>query len=82
MATKQTWALITGASSGIGKAVAFAFGGKGYTLFLTSWDDQPLQQVAVHCHQQFNVDTRASGDDLTRLALVDGVIGALIDPPM
>jgi short-subunit dehydrogenase len=82
MDTKQTWALITGASSGIGKAVAFEFAGKGYNLFLTSWDEQPLQQVAADCHQQFNVETQAYVADLTRLESVDGLIQALFAPPI
>jgi short-subunit dehydrogenase len=82
MATKQTWALITGASSGIGKAVAFEFAGKGYNLFLTSWDEQPLQQVAAECRLQFNVETRAYVADLSRLESVDGLIRALFSPPI
>ena len=82
MAPKPTWALITGASSGIGKAVAFEFARKGYNLFLTSWDEQPLQQVAVDCSQHYNIETRTYVADLTRMESVDGLIRALFAPPV
>jgi uncharacterized protein len=82
MAPKQTWALITGASSGIGKAVAFEFARKGYNLFLTSWDEQPLQRVAADCSRQYNIETRTYVADLTRMESVDGLIRALFAPPV
>lgn len=78
----REWALITGASSGIGKAVAFECAGKGYNLFLTSLDEQPLQQVAAECHQQFNVETRVYVTDLSRLESIDSLIATLFAPPI
>jgi len=82
MATNQKWALITGASSGIGKAVASELAGKGYNLFLTSIDEQPLKHVAADFHDQYNVETQAYVCDLSRPESVDGLIRALFAPPI
>jgi uncharacterized protein len=82
MATNQKWALITGASSGIGRAVAFELAAQGYNLFMTSRNEQPLRQVAADCRQQYNVETQARVADLARLESVDGLIRALPAPPL
>jgi uncharacterized protein len=80
MATKQNWALITGASSGIGRSVAFELASQGYNLFLTSRNEQSLRQVAADCHQQHNIETRVYAADLSRPESVDGLIRALFAP--
>ncbi|HET7841275.1 MAG TPA: SDR family oxidoreductase [Terriglobia bacterium] len=82
METKQTWALITGASSGIGKAVAIELAAKGYNVFLASNDDGPLQQTAADLHQQFNVETQFYLADLTRMESIEGLIQAVSAPPI
>ncbi len=41
--------VITGASSGIGRATALAFARQGANLVLAARDDEPLRQVAAEC---------------------------------
>lgn len=82
MAIIQKWALITGASSGIGKAVACEFARKGYNLFLASQDDGPLQQTAADFRRQFNVETQFYLADLTRMEAIEGLIQAVSVPPI
>jgi len=78
----KKWVTITGASSGIGKALAFEFASKGYNLFLTSQDELPLHQVAAQCRQQYNIETQAYVADLCHLESVDGLIAALFAAPI
>ena len=82
MAANNKWALITGASSGIGKALAFEFAARGYNLFLTGRNEQSLRQVAVDCGQKFNVQTKIHSADLSRLEAVDSLIRALSAKPL
>ena len=71
------WALITGASSGIGRALAYAFGARGYNLFLTARNETLLRQVAGDCGAKFKVETEVYLADLSGLEAVDGLIGAV-----
>ena len=41
--------VITGASSGIGRATALAFARQGANLVLAARDDESLRQVAAEC---------------------------------
>lgn len=77
MASNGKWVLITGASSGIGKALAYALGAKGYQLFLTARNRQALEQVAADCGEKFNVQTQMHLADFTRPEAVDALISAL-----
>lgn len=43
--------VITGASSGIGRATAYEFARKGAALFLAARDKQALHDVAETCHR-------------------------------
>jgi short-subunit dehydrogenase len=70
--------LITGASSGIGEALAEAYAGPGITLVLTGRDRVRLDAVAARCMER-GADVRAATVDVADrtamadwLALVDG----------
>jgi len=79
LAENEEWALVTGASSGIGKALARAFATKGYHVFLTARNEQALQRVASDCAKEFNIRTRTFAADLSDLNAVDALIAACAD---
>jgi len=63
---KRKTALITGASKGIGKAVAQALAAEGCNLHLVARGDELLRQVAGDLAQRFGVTVEASALDLTQ----------------
>ncbi len=71
------YALITGASSGIGKATALAFARAGIHLALVSRDQTKLQEVA-NLAATFGVSVKIHGLDLAQVAQVQGAIAAIV----
>lgn len=69
---RQT-AAITGASSGIGRAIAFELAGRGYDLLLNSRDAEALEKVAEECRTKFSIDARIFPADLADPAAVDSL---------
>ena len=59
------WAIITGASSGIGRALAFEFAAGGFNLFLIARNEAALSQVARQCHEKHGVETEVVVADLS-----------------
>jgi short-subunit dehydrogenase len=49
-------AVITGASSGIGRALAFEFASRGFDLLLTGRNKEALNEVATLCRQNHGVE--------------------------
>ena len=77
----RNWAIITGASSGIGKALAFEFAGGGFNLFLTGRNESALTQVADECTRQHGVETEVVTADLASVEGIDGLVRALATRP-
>lgn len=77
MGADEKWALITGASSGIGKALAYSFAARGYNVFLTARNEGALRQVAAECSARFNVNTQVCCADLSEPRAVEELIVAL-----
>ena len=60
----KKWAIITGASSGIGKALAFEFARNGVSVFLTARNETALKEIADECERKYKVETKLFSADL------------------
>src|SRR5262245_52863803 len=76
MSRSDKWAIVTGASSGIGKALAFEFAGGGFNLVLVGRNRDALAEVAEQCSRR-GVETEVLVADLARNSSVESLIAAL-----
>jgi short-subunit dehydrogenase len=71
------WAIITGASSGIGKALAFEFAAGGFNLLLLARNEAALEDVAAQCRKKHAIETEVIKADLSCTeslgTLIDGI---------
>ncbi len=74
---KNGWAIITGASSGIGKALAFEFAAGGFNLLLAARNEAALNEVATQCRTKHGVETDVVASDLSCTESLDQLIAAL-----
>lgn len=81
MSSEHGWAIVTGASSGIGKALAFEFASGGYDVLLTGRNEAALGEVAAECSKRFQVSTEVASADLSRLDSIDRLIASLNAAP-
>lgn len=65
--------LITGASAGLGQALALAYAAPGVTLFLAALDAEPLQAVATACRAQGAVVVGSVLDVRDRSAMAEWI---------
>lgn len=61
----QSYALITGASMGLGRAFAYEFASRGYNLLLVSLPNQDIESVADECRSRYGIECRTFELDLT-----------------
>jgi hypothetical protein len=69
----MSFALITGASKGIGKAMAFELAAKGYSLLLVARSEDLLQQVSAEIKGAHKVDVHYLAVDLSASAAAQQV---------
>lgn len=77
------WALITGASKGIGAEIAKGLAKRGYHLLLTARDEGALKQLAEQVQKDFGVSTLTFKADLTETSGVEKLksfVDSLKDP--
>jgi len=77
--THDNWALITGGSSGIGRALAFELAAHNFNVFLTGRNEADLAEVAAQCRQRFSVATAVHLADLSLMAETDGLVRTVIE---
>jgi short-subunit dehydrogenase len=77
----RTWAIITGASSGIGKALTFEFAAGGFNLALVARNAAALSEIASECRSKYGVDTEVLSADLSCTDTVDRLIATLLAKP-
>ncbi len=75
------WAVITGATSGIGKALAFEFAAGGFNVFLTGRNEAALAEVAGECSRKHRVEADLLSADLSHPGSIDALIAALTSKP-
>jgi len=76
---RGTWAIITGASSGIGRALAFEFAAGGFNLLLTARNETALNEVASQCRGEHGVEVDVVRADLSCAESVEDLVRTLKD---
>jgi len=68
------WALVTGASSGIGEAIALQLAALGFNVVINSRDEEKLNQLAEHLELKYKVNARVAVADISNVQGVNTLI--------
>jgi short-subunit dehydrogenase len=82
MNVSRKWAIITGASSGLGKALAREFAAGNFNVLLTGRNEIALTKVAAECANEFGAQTKVVVADLGRPEAVDVLMEAIAAFPV
>lgn len=63
---KEKWALVTGCTSGIGKAFAKLLSAKGFSLVLVSRNEEKLKVLSEELKQEYKINTVIIGEELEK----------------
>ena len=74
MSGNSKWAVITGASSGIGRALALEFAAGGFNVVLTGRNEAALREVAAECSGRHKAETEVVPADLSEAGGIDNLI--------
>lgn len=81
MSGNANWAVVTGASSGIGRALALEFAAGGFNVVLTGRNEAALGEVAAECSGRHGAKTEIVPADLSDASGIDHLIAALASRP-
>ncbi|MCW1960301.1 MAG: SDR family NAD(P)-dependent oxidoreductase, partial [Mycobacterium sp.] len=73
------WAVITGASDGIGRAIAGRAAAEGINVALVARSESKLRELAVELQRTGGVETRVIAVDLGKSASVTTLLDAVAD---
>ncbi|MEO1049900.1 MAG: SDR family oxidoreductase [Bacteroidota bacterium] len=70
------WAIVTGASSGIGKELAIRLAESGLNLIVNSRSEDKLNQLAEHLKSTYQVEVKVVATDVAEQTGIDAIIEA------
>lgn len=73
------WAIVTGASQGIGEGFARELASRGYHLVLVSRRAEKLADLARSLHHEHGIETRVVGADLSVPGAAESILDAVAD---
>jgi short-subunit dehydrogenase len=76
------WAIVTGASSGIGRALAFECAAGGFNVLLSGRNQDALAEAAAECSKKFHVATEVISADLANPDSIDRLIAGILAKPV